>query len=257
MLFSLRRDKIIELLNKKGQVKTQDLEKIFGVSAVTIRNDLEKLREDGYLERVHGGAVLPENEFAKPDYTFQTRSQKNVAAKIAICKSAAELIGEQRSFILDGSSTVLNLIPYFKQKNKINIITNGVYTALKTKDFENVNTILIGGMLRSDSGAIEGLLGEEILDKVNPDIMFTSAQGFTVEEGLLNFELYLVQLKKKIAQKSNKIVALLDHSKINNSSTASFAPPNKIDTIITDKKTPEEEIEKIKKAGIKVIVADE
>ena len=52
-----RRKKIIELLYKEGKVKVIDLSRLFGISEVTIRNDLTELEAEGLLERIHGGAV--------------------------------------------------------------------------------------------------------------------------------------------------------------------------------------------------------
>ena len=37
--------------------------------------------------------------------------------------------------------------------------------------------------------------------------------GFTIEEGLTDFNVYEVELKRKMVEKSNKIVALLDNTK--------------------------------------------
>jgi DeoR family transcriptional regulator, aga operon transcriptional repressor len=56
-LMLVRRRKIAEMLSAKGVVRVADLVKHFGVSDVTIRNDLEALAKEGVLVRDHGGAV--------------------------------------------------------------------------------------------------------------------------------------------------------------------------------------------------------
>jgi DeoR/GlpR family transcriptional regulator of sugar metabolism len=58
MLANTRREKILELLKEDGSAKVIDLAKIFKVTEVTIRQDLEKLEKDDLLIREHGGAFL-------------------------------------------------------------------------------------------------------------------------------------------------------------------------------------------------------
>ena len=52
-----RRVKILEILEDKGQVQVTDLSKLYNVSEVTIRNDLDKLEQKGLLIRTRGGGI--------------------------------------------------------------------------------------------------------------------------------------------------------------------------------------------------------
>ena len=58
MALNQRRLKILNLIREDGHAKVQDLSKIFKVTDVTIRQDLEELEKMGYIEREHGGALL-------------------------------------------------------------------------------------------------------------------------------------------------------------------------------------------------------
>ena len=53
----IRRQAILEKLNKDGQVFVTDLSEQLGATAVTIRNDLDVLAAEGRLERIQGGAI--------------------------------------------------------------------------------------------------------------------------------------------------------------------------------------------------------
>ena len=68
---------------------------------------------------------------------------------------------------------------------------------MELKENPGINVILVGGMARMGSMGLEGLLGTSILDKINIDTMFTSASGFSIEEGLTDFNVYEVELKRK------------------------------------------------------------
>ena len=58
MLAVQRREKIMDLLKEDGSAKVLDLAKLFKVTEVTIRQDLEKMEKEGLIIREHGGAYL-------------------------------------------------------------------------------------------------------------------------------------------------------------------------------------------------------
>ena len=56
MLYIERREKILEMLRKSGNVKVSDLVDIFHVDATTIRRDLKALADNEKVKTVYGGA---------------------------------------------------------------------------------------------------------------------------------------------------------------------------------------------------------
>ena len=103
MMANQRREKILELLREDGSAKVIDLSKIFKVSEVTIRQDLEKLEQDGLITREHGGAFLKEVESQVRNFTLM--SQANMDKKAVVGKRAAGLIEDGETIILDSGST--------------------------------------------------------------------------------------------------------------------------------------------------------
>ncbi|AZV58644.1 DeoR/GlpR family DNA-binding transcription regulator [Clostridium sp. AWRP] len=254
MLAFERHNKILDLLYKNKKVTTQDLSRLIDVSACTIRNDLNKLEKDGLIKRIHGGAILP--EAIQRDLSFPSRKSKNQIEKNAIGKSACDFIKNGQCLIIDASSTAISLAKYLNKTDlRITVITSGIYTALELKDNNNINVILVGGVVRPKSGALEGLLGKNLISQINADVAFVSARGFTLEEGLTEFNIYEGELKKFLISRSKKVVALLDSSKLEVSSISSFADSKKLDTIITDFNSPTNVLDKYRKYGINVIVA--
>lgn len=103
MALNQRRLKILNLIREDGHAKVQDLSKIFKVTDVTIRQDLEELEKMGYIEREHGGALLKDvSSFAR---TGQLLNQKNIEEKREIAKKAINFINEGDCIILDSGST--------------------------------------------------------------------------------------------------------------------------------------------------------
>lgn len=58
---SERREQIIQRLRQQGSVQVNDLSLFFGVSTVTIRNDLAFLEKQGIAVRAYGGALICES----------------------------------------------------------------------------------------------------------------------------------------------------------------------------------------------------
>jgi len=252
-----RRKRIIDYLTQHNRATVKELAEILKVSTVTLRADLNYLESVGLLQRTHGGATLVE---PKPEYppmtSFSVREKTNQAEKRAIGKAAADMVNTGQCIILDASSTCLEMARNLvTQQKRLTILTNGIMTAMELRENPQFTVILIGGILRMGSVGLEGSLGTHILGEINVDAMFTSARGFVYHDGLTDFNVYEVELKKAMAASAQKIVALLDHSKLGRSSIASFAAPEDIDIIITDSGAAEEDLRKLRQMGIEVVIA--
>ncbi len=254
MLATERRNRILEILYKEKAVTIQNLQKVLDVSACTLRNDLRKLEESSLIQRTHGGAMMPNS--IQQDLSLSFRQNKNQSEKDAICNKAASLIEINNCIFLDGSSTALILAKHLKSKERITVVTNGLYTALELKDNPNINVILTGGVMCPKSSSMEGLLGNDLINQINIDIAFVSAKGFSLKEGLTDFNVYESELKKLVLSRASKVVALIDYSKLNKKSTASFAKPEDIDILITDTGISDELLTKYKNAIMSVIIAE-
>jgi len=247
-----RRKLIMEILNERQRVTIKELSEAIQVSEATLRTDLTKMEEDGFLKRTHGGAILPEG--IDNETSFSNREKKNKGEKSAIAKKAAGLLFDGQCIMLDASSTALELARVLKDTQiKLTVVTSGINTALELHDHPDITVILLGGIVKKGSFSLEGSLGVSILSQIHIDIMFTSANGFSIENGLTDFSVYEVELKKAMVNASQKIIALLDHTKINKNSIASFASVKNIDMIITDHLPSDPFTEKLAEHKIEVL----
>ncbi len=254
MFVSERREKIMGLLHEKKRITVQELHQNLGVSAATLRSDLNNMELEGLLTRTHGGAVL--NDYTDNETSFSAREKKNKKEKELIATYARKFVEEKQCILLDASSTALELARALRNTSmRLTVVTNGIQTALELKENPSFTVVLIGGVLTKGSSFIEGTLGLNILDQVNIDIMFTSANGFSLEKGLTDFNLYEVQLKKEMIDKAKKVIALIDHSKIDSNSSAVFANIGDIDALITDKPVHEDFSNELSKNNIDVFIA--
>ncbi|MDQ1040841.1 DNA-binding LacI/PurR family transcriptional regulator [Streptomyces sp. V3I8] len=55
-----RHERVLEIVRRRGELRVTDLAEELGVSAVTVRRDVETLAEQGRLMRLHGSVTCPE-----------------------------------------------------------------------------------------------------------------------------------------------------------------------------------------------------
>lgn len=96
---SERREQIIQRLRAQGSVQVNDLS-LFGVSTVTIRNDLAFLEKQGIAVRAYGGALICEGNAPGVEPSVEDKSSLNTAVKRSIAQAAAELVKPGHRIIL-------------------------------------------------------------------------------------------------------------------------------------------------------------
>lgn len=107
-------------------------------------------------------------------------------------------------------------------------------------------------MLSSDSYWVEGTMGAFILNNFNITKTFISSRVIN-ENGLDDFNIYSVQLKKVFIEKSNEIYALIDNTKFNKNSAANICNLSEIDYLITDSKLSNSVKKDYEKLGVEIL----
>jgi DeoR/GlpR family transcriptional regulator of sugar metabolism len=251
-----RRHSLLDLLRKQPGLRVPEIARMLNVSDGTIRNDLNALEEEGRLKRVHGGAVLTEqNQFQ--NNSFVRRYNQNVSAKIAIAREAALLVEDGDSIFLDASSTCYYLARALSERAKLRVMTNGFEVARELAQNASNSVILVGGVVNNDSSSVTGLLSEQIIAEMHIEKAFFSCSGFSIERGMTEVHFEEAQLKRKAIESSQQVIALIDSSKFGKEDLTPFARPDRITGLITDSGLTPEWATKLKKAGIDLTVCEQ
>lgn len=232
-----RHKKIIEIIEKEGSVSVNQLTALLNFSPATIRSDLNILDKNNQLIRTHGGATAIKSTSKKAEIKedFSYRKKENHQLKVAIAKKAFDYIENDSCIVLDASSTAYELALLINDSSlRLMILTNGLTIANLLKTNPRITTIIIGGVVKGTSNAIEGILGSTILTSVNIDKAFLSAHAFSLTDGLTDFNLYEVELKRKMVEAAKQVFAIVDSTKLEKSSIATFASADDIDVFLTN-----------------------
>ena len=247
MLNLERKTYILSKISEKGTVSLSDISKELNVSIATIRRDLDKLAEEGYVERVHGGAVLSSSQFSQNKYNKHTatvlsseKAKLNYEEKVLIAKKAATYVKDGDCVFLDGSTTVAQMIDFLADK-KISIVTPNVLVIDKIRELNcEFDVILVGGRYSIENESTIGPISEQQIQQFSYDIAFFGCSGIDFEKGIVyDDNSDTITLKMPAFIDSNKKILLADHSKLNKKTFFRFLETNKFDYIISDYKEPD------------------
>lgn len=251
-----RRQSLLDLLRQRPGSRVPELAEALGVSEGTVRNDLNALAQEGGLTRVHGGAILNEQDQFR-NISFLLRHKTNAAAKLAIARAAAVLVNDYDSILVDASSTVYYFARALSDRKKLRVVTNGIDVARVLAQNSSNTVILIGGVVNNDSASVTGLLSEQIIKDLHTEKAFVSCSGFTLERGMTEVHLGEAQIKRKAIESSQQVIALIDSSKFGKEDLTPFAGPDKITRLFTDAKLASHWIVRLKEAGIDTTICEE
>lgn len=246
-----RKIKILDLLKEQESVEVEQLTKLFGVSKVTVRGDLDDLERKGMLIRTHGGAMLPENlELVR---VLANTLEEHKAEKFSICQRALDFIEPGMNIIIDSGSTTVHLAKLIQGLN-LTVVTNSVLVLQELMNSETVELLMAGGMLRKPSLSFMGEPASYVFDQIHADILFLGSSGFSIDRGITCTNIIEAKTKKHMIQNASKVVLLADSTKLEKMFIANVCDWDSIDYFITDS-LPPEAIEQLSARGVKVVIA--
>ncbi|MEH0166816.1 DeoR family transcriptional regulator [Paucibacter sp. JuS9] len=251
---SQRREQILQMLVKQGNVQVSDLVPQLGVSAVTIRTDLSALESQGLVTRSYGGATLTRTP--PPEQNIRQKDALNATAKECIGTAAAALVEPGDNIIIDSGTTTMPLARHIRELSRVTVMTNGLNIAWELADAPGVELMLTGGLLRKQSLSIQGAQAEACLNVYNFDKLFLGVDGFDLQFGITTHHEAEASLNHKMVERAKKVIVLTDSSKFGRVSLHRIVLLDRIHTVITDSGISPEYRDGLQRLGIEVIIAD-
>jgi DeoR/GlpR family transcriptional regulator of sugar metabolism len=228
----MRRNRILEMIQEDGHVKVADLGKIFKVSEVTIRQDLERLENEEIIIREHGGAYL--KSIPSQVRSFSLQHRENMEQKIRIGKKAAEFIQDGDTIILDSGTTITELAKNLTNRKNLTVITNALNIAVMLGGEPSINVIMTGGEFKAPTLSLTGEKAAVFFNNLHVDKLFLATAGISLKAGLTYPSISDLIVKKAMIDAAETVYLLADSSKIGKSSLASLGAMSLIDYLITD-----------------------
>jgi len=244
-----RAQAILVELDRTGRVLVAALSDRFGVSAVTVRKDLDALERRSMLRRVRGGAVST----GKADEgAFEMRMRHSVRAKRAIAQAVAPLVRHGDVIAMDSSTTCFYLARELLDRRNIVVVTNGLRTAELLMEQSSAMVLMPGGILRRSAESMVGPIGDVLSGRGRIDKGFFGLMGLSTTHGLLDIVVEEAQTKQFMAKACNQIFGLFDSSKVGRFGLHSFAATDMLTGLYTDDAVDDALIQEWAAAGVPV-----
>ena len=233
------------------KVTVSNLSAIFQVTEETIRRDLEKLEDEGFLTRTYGGAVL--NTAALSDNIhFYKRAKSFYEEKQKVARNALPFIKNKTTMAADSSSTAMELLKLLKERNDLTLLTNSAEAFHELAQSE-INVVSTGGELNKNTLSLQGRITKEIISRYHVDIMVMSCKGLDIANGALDSNEAEAEIKKTMIRQAAEVALLVDHSKFDRKAFVQLVDLSHINYIITDKSPGAEWISFCKENNIQLV----
>lgn len=234
MLPDRRRREILDRVRAAGAVRVAELVADLGVSDMTVRRDLNRLAQEGELQKVHGGAKLPTgSSAAEPGFTH--KSDLQLPEKAAIAAAAETLVEPGMSVSLNSGTTTYALARRLRGTADITVVTNSprIADVLQDAPATGQTVVLLGGV-RTPSDALVGPLATAALRTLHVDLCFLGVHGISERHGLTTPNMMEAEINRLFLERCNRSVVLADSTKWDLAGLYRIADLDEIDTVVTD-----------------------
>jgi len=247
-----RRQIALELLQERGEITVAELSETTGVSAMTIRRDLEVLEQEGALRRVHGGAIsLASRGYAAP---YSVRATRKAEAKERIGQAAAALLGERETVVLDVGTTTQQVARALSGRRNLTVITPSLRIANMLARNTDIRLMITGGIIVPSELSLVGDAAEEGFSRLRFDTYVMGVGGINVESGVTEFSLEDARVKRAALASVRRCIVVADSSKLGNVTFAQVCPLERVDIVVTDSGAAKEDIEALETEHVEVVV---
>jgi DeoR/GlpR family transcriptional regulator of sugar metabolism len=247
-----RQRAIVATVLSEGSVRIDDLADRFGISAMTVHRDLNDLEEQGLLRKTRGAATALPNSVVESSDAFRVGQENR--SKSALARAALEFVEPGQAVFLDDSTTVSHLVPLLGGVTPLTVITNYLPNMEALKGISGIELVGLGGVYRRWCSGFMGHVTTQSINQMRADLFVTSTAAI-VDDACFHQSQETVDVKRAMFEASALRVLAVDHTKFEKRALFRLAALSEFDHVIVDSTTAKAHVTRLRKQGIKVIVA--
>jgi DeoR family transcriptional regulator, aga operon transcriptional repressor len=249
---------LLELLTKRGKLEIDEVALELGVSAATIRRDFDHLAQQQLLTRTRGGAVSNSVSY---DLPLRYKTSRHADEKLRIGEAAAGLVRRGCVLGLTGGTTSTEVARAITARGSlqildgdpaVTIVTNAVNIANELTVRPQVKIVMTGGVARPQSYELIGPLAERTLTELTLDLAILGVNGIDASYGASADDEGEAAVNALMAARASRVVVVADSSKLGHRAFARVCPIADIDTLITDVRATDAQVDLFEKSGIDI-----
>jgi DeoR family fructose operon transcriptional repressor len=176
-VYAIERVRIIKkYMEDHGQAQVHGLSRLLGVSEVTVRRDLERLENDGWLTRTHGGAVVNNQETVDPLLEVLEEPEDD-EVRDEIAGVALRMVEDGDVIMLTNGPVNVRLAYKLVERTGLTVLTNDLAVALRISLQESNRVVLLGGDMDKGEKALFGSMALSNLSKFFVKRLFIEVDG--------------------------------------------------------------------------------
>ncbi|MFB7169227.1 DeoR/GlpR family DNA-binding transcription regulator [Streptomyces sp. NPDC056254] len=229
---------LLDLLVERGELEVEPAAEALGVSAATVRRDLDRLAEQQLLVRTRGGAVVHGVSYELP---LRYRTSRRAAEKGRISGAVAALVAPGEVVGLTGGTTTTEVAralagrPDLAQGSPaLTVVTNALNIASELVIRPQFKIVLTGGVARPHSYELTGSLAEQVLGQLAVDTAVLGVDGFDPQDGAATRHEDEASVNRLLCERARRVVVAADSSKLGVRAFARICPTSAVDLLVTD-----------------------
>lgn len=236
MLKEVRQQAILDHLRLRQVESTAALVDALGVSAATIRRDLDELEEAGLIARVFGGAKLtsPTDVLDEP---FDEVLPRNSSAKRTIADLVAAQLPAGSTVFLEAGTTCWE-IARAAQELDLTVVTNSLRIVELLLPRPNIEQILLGGMINREYLCTQGDAAVTEITGLQVDVAVVGCSGIGERAVLRDTSQRERDIKRALRASSSRMILAADHGKFPGIGAHPALDLAEIDLLVTDRPLP-------------------
>lgn len=247
-----RRQRILELVRRRGFVEVDALARHFAVTPQTIRRDFNVLSAADLLSRYRGGAGLP-SSVVNTDYAL--RKIIHLAEKEVIAEAIADYLPDRASLYITNGTTMETVARALVKRSHMTVITSNIHVAatlLKKADFE---VIMPGGIALNRNGGLVGASVIDFIDRFRVDYAIFGIGAIEMDGAMLEYDFAEICVAQAMMRNARQILIAADHTKFHRKSSALLCRVEDISALFTDRRPPEPLVERMALSDVELHIA--
>jgi len=238
IMFAVERINILKsYLRERGKLDVHSMSEMLSVSEVTVRRDLEKLEAEGFLTRLHGGAIIRGAEDAE-SFVRDPESEKEEGDREEIARVAYLMVQDGDVLMLTNGPIALRLARKLAGRAGVTVLTNDIDVALEIAGQSGNRSVLLGGSPDPESRALFGSLAQANVQAFFVNKIFVEADGVSEQLQLtVSSQEKAALIKEALACAADKII-LCEASRFSRTAFFRLGPLSLARKVVTNTSIP-------------------
>ena len=237
---------MLDIVSQVNHIEVAKLAEMLGVSSVTLRTDLDRLKEKGIIGHEKGEV------FSGSSDDINNRLTYHYGTKLKIAQAACAFVQDGEAVMIESGSCCALLAEELTQKRRgVRIITNSAFIAAYIRRLPQARIVLLGGDYQNDAQVMVGPIARICVQGFTVDKLFIGTDGFS-KSGFAGKDHLRSEMVRDMAKQAREVIILTESEKFSRQGLVPLLPFSNIGAVFTDNLIPPDKEKVLSAEGIKI-----